>query len=575
MNLFNNFSVKETQEGTTIYLYINSNYNLHEFSEEFGRNGDQQKGIVENAKEYVSQYIPTVKNATVKVVLGSFLISSFAVGGMAKSSPASASVVTEQQNSSFIYKVSSGDALSVIARKFGTTTTAIKEINGLKTDTIFIDQTLRIPSSNYTVVAGDSLSVIAKKYGTSTEVLKNLNQLTSDVIYVGQQLKLPTVTNIQPTSSQTEGVNTTDTYVVQPGDSLSVIAKRYGTTVDKIMEMNNLSTSLIKVGDELKVTNNEITQSSQSNYTVVSGDSLYAIANRYDTTVNAIKVANNLQNDFIYIGQSLTIPTNNLQVDEPISVPDVYIVKSGDSLSVIAKKYDLSANQIKQYNNLTSDTIYVNQRLNLKTQAIIENVTEPTITYKTHTVQSGDNIWDLSVKYGIPQYELLKANNLTMSSVLSLGQALKIPVHNVPVKETVSERHGELLDWWTEAQYVFSIGKTAKVTDFYTGKTFNVKRTIGANHSDTEPLTSSDSAMIKEVWGGNYSWTERPIIVEVDGRKIAASMTSYGHDIDYIKDNNFQGHFDIHFKNSTRHKDGQMTEDHQKNVFISAGVTAQ
>lgn len=61
--------------------------------------------------------------------------------------------------------------------------------------------------------------------------------------------------------------------------------------------------------------------------------------------------------------------------------------------------------------------------------------------------------------------------------------------------------------------------------------------------------------MIKEVWGGEYSWKERAVIVEVDGRKIAASMASMPHDVSYIKDNNFNGHFDLHFKNSTRHKD--------------------
>ena len=62
------------------------------------------------------------------------------------------------------------------------------------------------------------------------------------------------------------------------------------------------------------------------------------------------------------------------------------------------------------------------------------------------------------------------------------------------------------------------------------------------------------------------------MIVSVDGRKIAASMSSMPHDIDYIKNNNFNGHFDLHFKNSTRHYDGAMTPAHQQQVRIAAGL---
>jgi hypothetical protein len=135
-------------------------------------------------------------------------------------------------------------------------------------------------------------------------------------------------------------------------------------------------------------------------------------------------------------------------------------------------------------------------------------------------------------------------------------------------------KYGEYLDWWTEAQYVFLINKVATVTDFKTGRSFQVKRTIGANHSDTEPLTAADAAIIKEVWGGQYSWAERAVIVNVDGRKIAGSMASMPHDIEYIKDNNFPGHFDIHFRNSTRHVDGTVSEAHQRQIQIAAGLIA-
>ncbi|MFP7298366.1 LysM peptidoglycan-binding domain-containing protein [Neobacillus niacini] len=194
-----------------------------------------------------------------------------------------------------------------------------------------------------------------------------------------------------------------------------------------------------------------------------------------------------------------------------------------------------------------------------------------TITYTTHTIASGDNIWDLSIRYGVPQTELLKANNLTTRSVLSTGQKLKIPVHNIGVKDVVSERYGEYLDWWTEAQYIFTIGKTAKVTDFATGRSFYIKRTIGANHADSETLTTNDSNVAKNIWGG-FSWTPRAVILEIDGRKLAASMSFMPHEREYITNNGINGHFDVYFGNSTRHVDGKSDSKHQVQVEKAAGM---
>jgi len=257
-----------------------------------------------------------------------------------------------------------------------------------------------------------------------------------------------------------------------------------------------------------------------------------------------------------------------------------YTVKSGDTLWKLANQYNTTVHELKSLNNLSGDIIYVGQLLKIKPNAKDQKNTEPlktqnenTVTYITHTVQAGDNMWDLSIKYGIPMTELLKVNNMNESTVLYIGQKITVPVHHIAVKERVSEKHGEYLDWWTEAQYVFPINKVATVTDFQTGRSFKIKRTTGAFHADCEPLTSKDAAIIKEVWGGSYSWQERAVIVEVDGRKIAASMASMPHDIDYIKDNNFNGHFDLHFRNSTRHKDGKISEAHQKQIRVAAGVS--
>ena len=281
------------------------------------------------------------------------------------------------------------------------------------------------------------------------------------------------------------------------------------------------------------------------------------MAEYFGTTVDRIKSANGLTSDMIYVVQILYIPASYLN----------YIVKSGDTLWLLAYRFNTTIERIKLFNGLKSDIIYVGQVLHIPYLA-----EQPRVTYITHTVQSGETVWGISMQYGIPQYEILKANGLTESSVLSVGQKLTIPVHHVPVKQTPGPQYGEYLDWWTEAQYVFPIGKIARVRDFATGKTFNARRSIGANHADCEPITASDAAIMKSLWGGSYSWTTRAVIVEVDGRKIAASATSMPHGVVYITNNNFDGHFDIHFLNSTRHVDGKIDPYHQEKIKIAAGV---
>lgn len=293
---------------------------------------------------------------------------------------------------------------------------------------------------------------------------------------------------------------------------------------------------------------------------------------------------------FISSALGLSVDWDNATRTVTINSPQketTHKVVAGDTLWGISQKYGVTIDDIKQTNNLNSDTLYIGQALkiqnqtltapNEQTNSIVQQQTSGTdsASYITHVIQKGDNIWDLGVKYGVPMYEILKINNMTQNSPLSIGQQIKVPVHQIPVQPTVSEKHGEYLDWWTEAQYIYSIGKIAKVTDMQTGKSFMVKRTTGANHADNEPLTANDAAIMKQVWGGSYSWKTRPVIVEVDGRKLAASMSSMPHDVEYIKaENNFNGHFDIHFKNSTRHKDGLVDQDHQAKIKIAAGLAS-
>lgn len=415
------------------------------------------------------------------------------------------------------------DNIKLIKFVVGSVVVASLSFTGVSAATTATAATTTQATTNYTVSPGDSLWGLSGKFGVSVSDIRTVNNLTSDTIFIGQILKIP-----QKTTTVTAAPTTTTaaTYTVASGDSLYLIAKRFNTTVTSLKSLNNLTTETIYIGQVLKIPAAVPTTPTvpTSNYTVVSGDSLWIISRKFSTTVDELRRLNALTSDNLTIGQILRVPASAAPTPAPTPA-------------------------------LTPTT----------------STAAPTITYITHKVASGENAWNISIRYGIPMAELLSVNGFTQSTMLSIGQEIKVPVHNVPIRPTLGPQYGERLDWWTEAQYVLPINKQARVTDFATGRSFYIKRTIGANHADSEPLTAEDSRIIREIWGGSFSWTARAVIVEVDGRKLAASMSSMPHDIEYIADNNFDGHFDLHFYNSTRHKDGLIDPSHQTQINIAAG----
>lgn len=156
-----------------------------------------------------------------------------------------------------------------------------------------------ISAQTYQVRPGDSLYLIARRYNVPTTVLKNSNNLSSNLIYPGQTLTIPTA------------------YTVRPGDSLYLIATRNGIPLSSLRATNNIWHNYLAVGQTLYLPLAQGGANPGSGspsgggqvYTVRANDSLYLIAKRYGTTIQALKTANKLSSDFIYPGQVLTIPT--------------------------------------------------------------------------------------------------------------------------------------------------------------------------------------------------------------------------------------------------------------------------
>lgn len=200
------------------------------------------------------------------------------------------------------YTVVSGDSLWSIAKKLGVTVDELKEANNLTSNTLKIGQVLRIPSKElieenvYIVKSGDSLYKIAQNYNTTVDELKRLNNLVSNSLSVGQVLKLPT-----------KQITEENSYIVKSGDSLYKIAQTYNTTVSELMDLNNLTSTTLRIGQILKLPAAGKTSTTQQTYTVKSSDSLYKIAQMYNTTVDELVRLNNLKSTLLSIGQVLIV----------------------------------------------------------------------------------------------------------------------------------------------------------------------------------------------------------------------------------------------------------------------------
>ena len=363
-------------------------------------------------------------------------------------------------------------------------------------------------AQTYTVVAGDSVWKIANQFGISMDELRSLNHIQNNFIYPGQVLKIRLISSSNGTTtvptpttpsipSQNQSTNTgsnqtasVGNYTVKAGDSLWSIANKHGLSVAQLKSMNGLSSDMIYPGQKLTVktgasstssttssantntgtTTNPVTNTQTSNassYTVKSGDSLWAIANKHGLSVSQLKNMNGLTSDIIYPGQTLKVGQgNNTSTTAPnkiatttpapsqvsttssntsTSTSKTYTVASGDSLWAIANKHGLSVSQLKNMNGLTSDIIYPGQTLKVgqgnntsttapnkiatttpaPSQVSTTSSNTSTSTSKTYTVASGDSLWAIANKHGLSVSQLKNMNGLT-SDVIYPGKQLLV-----------------------------------------------------------------------------------------------------------------------------------------------------
>ena len=210
----------------------------------------------------------------------------------------------------------------------------------------------------YVVKKGDTLYGIGKQFGVSVPDLIDANQLTNSSLKIGQILKIP--------------IDDDSSYVVQKGDTLYSISKKYGIPVAELMEMNHLTSQILSIGQILDLSNDS--HSSSNYYVVQKGDTLYSIAKKYNLSVSDLISFNQLMSTTLTIGQTLSLsPVSDIVMgstcfgqsyEEPQYI--THIVKRGDTLYSIAKKYGVSVDSILKLNDLSNASLSIGQILKIQ-----------------------------------------------------------------------------------------------------------------------------------------------------------------------------------------------------------------
>lgn len=353
----------------------------------------------------------------------------------------------------------------------------------------------------YTVKAGDTLWGISQKFDTSVNTLKTINKISSNVIYVGQVLKLrETTTNSKNETSQS------GTYTVKAGDTLWQIAKDNSTSVNQIKTINHLKSDTIYVGQVLQLKaqeNNTKPQSQTQNtsdvyYIVKSGDSLWKIATQNDTSVNQLKSLNKLTSNTIYVGQKLKVKAGTKTTENTQSAnknnpqAQTYTVKAGDTLWSIAKQHSTSVNQIKTINHLISDTIYVGQKLSLKAE---QKTTANSKKTSSNSVKPQSNS-NYTVKAGDTLWSIANQNNITVSQLKQNNNLSNDTIYvgqNLKISGNSSNSSNEKPA--TNNQYVVQSGDSLWKIAAANGTTVNQLKAI--NHLSSDLIYKGQQLKLK------------------------------------------------------------------------------
>ena len=242
------------------------------------------------------------------------------------------------------------------------------------------------------------------------------------------------------------------------------------------------------------------------------------------------------------------------------------------AVKAFQKKYNLTADGVAGSETLKKlDTAYKNADSNTSTDddSLRKGATGTAVkTLQTNLKKLGFYTAYVDGSFGSTTESAVKAfqkkYGLTADGVA--GSATLKKIESVVASASSGKITTERLDWFNGGKYVIPNGAVFQIKDVSTGLIFSARRQSGGNHMDAEPLTAEDTAILKKINGGTFSWRRRAVLVKYNGHVYAASIYSEPHGTNTILDNNFDGQFCLHFYGSKTHGTDRVDADHQKCV---------
>ena len=376
------------------------------------------------------------------------------------------------------YTVRANDTLTGIADEFGLSLKQLADYNGLSvTSGVRVGQKLslketaqsraktndekatsqtKVATQSYTVKRGEYLKLIADRYALSNQELADLTPglNAGSNLLVGQKINVPlndvkslTTSSAKASPVKAEPQFKVESYKVQRGDTLYSIASQSKMSLSELADLNNLSTnSGLQVGQSIKIPAGSTVPDT---YTVQSGDSLTAIASKYNLGMDYIADLNNMSRTAgLRAGQKLKLTGEVPAVETPKTVEkqttasnnstDIHVVKSGETLNSIARKYHLQLNYLAELNNLSrTANVRVGQRLKVEGDVDSTPIKTETVAAKpqatssrateAYKVKSGESLNSIANRAGMSVSELASLNNLSPRAGLQVGQTIQIP----------------------------------------------------------------------------------------------------------------------------------------------------
>ena len=376
------------------------------------------------------------------------------------------------------YTVRANDTLTGIADEFGLSLKQLADYNGLSvTSGVRVGQKLslketaqsrakvndeknssptKVATQSYTVKRGEYLKLIADRYALSNQELADLTAglNAGSNLLVGQKINVPlndvkslTTSSAKASPVKAEPQFKVESYKVQRGDTLYSIASQSKMSLSELADLNNLSTnSGLQVGQSIKIPAGSTVPDT---YTVQSGDSLTAIASKYNLGMDYIADLNNMSRTAgLRAGQKLKLTGEVPAVETPKTVEkqttasnnstDIHVVKSGETLNSIARKYHLQLNYLAELNNLSrTANVRVGQRLKIEGDVDPAPIKTETVAAKpqatssrateAYKVKSGESLNSIANRAGMSVSELASLNNLSPRAGLQVGQTIQIP----------------------------------------------------------------------------------------------------------------------------------------------------